>query len=110
LGLFNSQPLALVCILETTRDGDDTVGAWHLELEIGITEDCLEFGIVGSPKDGMVRTLKVYDFKGECLLAVVYLVTKCDKQSDRAEGHNPSFEDDPMERRMRGKQFACLDV
>jgi hypothetical protein len=50
----------------------------------------------------MVRTLEVYDFKGECLLVVVYLVTKCDRQSDHAKGHNPSSRNDPMERRMQG--------
>ena len=58
----------------------------------------------------MVRTLEVYDFKEECLLTVVYLVTERDRQSDRAKGHNPSSEDDPMEQRMRGTQFARLDV
>ena len=58
----------------------------------------------------MVRTLEVYDFKGECLLAVVCLVTERDRKSDRAKGHNPSSGDDPMERRVRGTQFACLDV
>jgi hypothetical protein len=58
----------------------------------------------------MVRTLEVYDFKGECPLAVVYLVIEHDRQSDHAEGHNPSSEDDPMERRMQGTQFACHDV
>ena len=58
----------------------------------------------------MVRTLEVYDFKGECLLAVVYLVTKRDRQSYRAEGHNSSSGDNPMEWRMWGTQFACLDV
>ena len=58
----------------------------------------------------MVGTLEVYDFKEECLLAVVYLVTERDRQSDHAEGHNPSSGDDPMEQRMWGAQFACLDV
>jgi hypothetical protein len=58
----------------------------------------------------MVRTLEVYDFKGECVLVVVYLVTKRDRQSDRVKGHNPSSRDDPMERRVQETQFACLDV
>ena len=65
--------------LKTTHDGDDTAGAWHLELEVGVTGDCHEFGIVGPLKDGVLRTLEVYDFKGECLLVVVYLVTKPDR-------------------------------
>jgi hypothetical protein len=46
----------------------------------------------------------------ESLLAVVYLVTKHDRQSDHADGHIPSSRDDPMEWRVWGKQFACLDV
>ena len=50
--------------------------AWHFELEVGIAGDCHEFGVTGSSEEGMVRTLEVYDFKGECLLAVVYQVTK----------------------------------
>ena len=69
----------------------------HFELEVDVARDCHEFGIAGPPEDSMVRTLEVYDFKGECLLAVVYLVTKCDRQSDRAEGHDLSSRDDPME-------------
>jgi hypothetical protein len=63
LDLLYSQPLALVCILKAARDGDDAAGAWHFELEVGVTGDCHEFGIVGSPKDGVVRALKVYNFK-----------------------------------------------
>ena len=99
MGLFNSQPLTLVCMLKTTYNGDDTAGAWHLEDEVGITRDCYAFGIVGPPEDSMVRTLEVYDFKGECLLMVVYLVIEHDGKSDHAKMHNPSFGDNPMERR-----------
>ena len=61
--MLNSQPLALACVLKTTRDGDDTAGAYHLELVVGVTGDCHEFGIAGSLEDGVVRTLEVYDFK-----------------------------------------------
>ena len=87
-------------MLKTTYNGDDTAGAWHLEDEVGITRDCYAFGIVGPPKDGVVRTLEVYDFKGECLLVVVHLVTERDRKSDRAEGRYLSCRDDPVEWRM----------
>jgi hypothetical protein len=56
-----------------------TPWAWHFELEIGITGDCHEFCVARSPKGGVVRTLEVYDFKGECLLVVVYLVIERDR-------------------------------
>jgi len=65
--------------LKATCDGDEAMGAWHFEFEVGITRDCHEFGVAGSPEDGVVRTLEVYDFKGECILVVVYLVTKRDR-------------------------------
>ena len=72
----------------------------HFELEVDVARDCHEFGIAGPPEDSMVRTLEVYDFKGECLLVVVHLVTERDRKSDRAEGRYLSCRDDPVERRM----------
>jgi hypothetical protein len=41
---------------------------------------------------------------------VVYLVTEHDGKSDHAEGRNPSSRDNPVEQRMRGTQFAQLNV
>jgi hypothetical protein len=55
-------------VLKATRDSDDTAWARYFELEIDIARDCHEFGVAGSLEDSMVRTLDVYDFKGECLL------------------------------------------
>jgi hypothetical protein len=70
----------------------------HFELEVSVAGYRHEFCVAGSPEYHMIGALKVYDFKGECLLAVVYLITECDRQSDCAMGHDPSSGVDPMKR------------
>jgi hypothetical protein len=54
------------------------MGAGHFKLEVGIAGNCHEFCVAGSPKYDVIGALKVYDFEGNCLLAVAYLVTKRD--------------------------------
>jgi hypothetical protein len=46
--------------------------------------DYHKLGIARCPEDGMVGTLEVNDFKGECLLVVVHLVIECNREDDGA--------------------------
>jgi hypothetical protein len=46
--------VALVGVFIGGPDGDDTLGAWHFELKVGVVGNCHEFGVAGAPKDGVV--------------------------------------------------------
>jgi hypothetical protein len=63
-------------------DGDDSLRARHLELEVGVVGDCHKFGIVGTPKDGVVGPVKPSHLESEGLLLEVGGGAKVDGQID----------------------------
>ena len=42
--------IAVVCMLVHGLDGDDAVGAWHFELEVGVVRDRHELGVARAPR------------------------------------------------------------
>ena len=58
---------ALVSTLEGGADGDDPVGAWHLQLKVHIIGDGHEFHVAWSSQDGVESPQKPYYVEGEGL-------------------------------------------
>jgi hypothetical protein len=67
-------------------DSDDTVGARHLELEVGVAKDRHEPGIAGTPKNGVVCPIESNHLESESLLSKVGGSTKIDRQVDPPTG------------------------
>ena len=47
------------------------LGAWHLELEVGVVGDSQELGVSWSSQHRMVGSLEADDLKGESFLSEV---------------------------------------
>ena len=54
LGLLNALNVALAGVLAHHADGDDTVGSWHLEFEVGVVGEGHELGITYPSQDHVV--------------------------------------------------------
>jgi hypothetical protein len=60
-----------VRLLEVAAHHDDVVRSRHLQLEVGLVGDHHELGVARTPKDGVVRSLKVHHLKDQGLNAEV---------------------------------------
>jgi hypothetical protein len=54
LSILHALHVAFVRVAVRGSDGDDPVGAWHLELEVGVVGDGHELGIARSPQHHVV--------------------------------------------------------
>jgi hypothetical protein len=86
--LGNTILLAIVGLLEATLDGDDTLWARHLELEVAVVGDGHELGKARSIEDGVVDTGEVDDLKGGWLLTKVVRLAEGDVEPDAPEGYD----------------------
>jgi hypothetical protein len=63
--------VALVGVLIGGSNGDDTIGARHFELEIGVVRNRHELGVAGAPKNGVVCPMEFNHLKSESFLKLV---------------------------------------
>jgi hypothetical protein len=78
--------VALVGVLVGGPDSYDTVGARHIELEVGVIGDHHEPGIAWVPKDGVVCSMESNHFKNKSLFPEVGRSAETDKQVDPPDG------------------------
>jgi hypothetical protein len=67
-------------------DSDDTVGAWHFELEVGVVGNCHELDIAGAPKNGVVCPMEPNHLESESFLPEVGRSAETDRQVDPPDG------------------------
>jgi hypothetical protein len=58
LGVLHALHIAFVCVSVRGADGDDPVGARHLELEVGVVGDDHELGVAWPPQYCVVGSLE----------------------------------------------------
>jgi len=75
-------------LLKAALDGDDSLRAGHLELEVGVVGDGHKLGEAQPIKEGVVDTEEVDDLKGERLLAEVVWLAEGDVELDVPMGHD----------------------
>ena len=92
--------LAVVGLFEATLDNDDSLGAWHLQLQVGVVGDSHELGEARLAQESMVDTREVDHLEGEWLLAEVVQLAKGDIELDAPEGHDFLPWHDPIEWRL----------
>jgi hypothetical protein len=71
LGVLHALHIAFVRVSVRGPDGDDPVGARHLELEVGVVGDGHELGVAWPPQHCVVGSSKPYHFEREGLLSKV---------------------------------------
>ena len=77
-GMAAALDLVVVGPLEGGADGDDPVGARHLQLEVCIAGDDHELRVAWSSQDGVEGFGEPNDLKGEGLSPVIELIPKGD--------------------------------
>jgi hypothetical protein len=66
LGVLHALHVAFVCVSVRGADGDDPVGARHLELEVGVVGDDHELGVAWSPQHSVVGSSEPDHLEREC--------------------------------------------
>ena len=106
--MLDAHDVALVGVLERGADGDDTLRARHLHLEVGVVGDRHELGVAWTPKDGVCPP-EPHHLEGEHLLADVGRRAEADGQVDLAEGLDSLPRRNTVERRLDGAELVQAD-
>jgi hypothetical protein len=90
-------------------NGDNTLRARHLELEVGVVGDCHKHGVARTSKDGVVGSLETNHLKSECLLPEVSGGSEADRQVDPSNWLCSFPWHDSMEAPDAGSEVCPLD-
>jgi hypothetical protein len=88
LSVFHTLHVAFVRVSVRGSDGDDPIGAWHLELEVRVVGDGHELGVARSPQHRMVGR--------EGFPAEVGGSSEADGQIELSKGQDALSGDDPV--------------
>jgi hypothetical protein len=104
LGVLHALHIAFVRVSVRGADGDDPVGARHLELEVGVVGDGHELGVAWPPQYYVVGSSEPDHLEREGFPSEVGGSPKADGQIELPEGLDAFPRDDPVKRRR-----ACPD-
>jgi hypothetical protein len=86
LNVLHALHVAFVCVSVRGFDGDDPVGARHLELEVGVVGDDHELGVTWSPQHRVVGSSEPDHLEREGFLSEVGGSSEADGQIKLSEG------------------------
>jgi hypothetical protein len=91
-------------------DGDDPVGARHLELEVGVVGDDHELGVAWSPQHYVVGSSEPNHLEREGFLSEVGGSPEADWQIELPEGLDALPGDDPVKGRRTSSDRRQIDL
>jgi hypothetical protein len=91
-------------------DGDDPVGARHLELEVGVVGDDHELGVAWPPQYCVVGSSKPDHLEREGFPSEVGGSPEADRKIELFEGLDAFPGDDPVKRRCAGPDRGQIDL
>jgi hypothetical protein len=109
LSVLHALHVAFVRVSVRGSDGDDPVGAWHLELEVRVVGDGHELGIARSPQHRVVGPSKPDHLKREGFLSEVGGSFESDGQIEFPKGQDALSGDDPVKGRRTGPDHGQID-
>jgi hypothetical protein len=109
LSVLHALHAAFVRVSVRGADGDDPVGARHLELEVGVVGDGHELGVARSPQHRMVGSSEPDHLEREGFLSEVGGSSEADGQIELSKGLDALPEDDPVKRRRTGPDRGQID-
>jgi hypothetical protein len=102
LSVLHTLHVAFVCVSVCGSDGDDPVGARHLELEVGIVGYGHELGVAQSPQHRVVGSSEPDHLEREGFLSEVGGSPEADGHIELSKGPDALPGDDPMKGRRTG--------
>jgi hypothetical protein len=103
LSVLHALNVAFVRVSVRGYDGDDPVGAWHLELEIRVVGDDRELGVARSPQHRVVGPSEPDHLEREGFPAEVGGSSKADWQVELSKGQDALPGDDPVKGRRTNR-------
>jgi hypothetical protein len=110
LSVLHALHVAFVHVSVCGSDGDDPVGAWHLELEVCVVGDGHELGVARSPQHRVVGSLEPDHLEREGFLSEVGGSSKADRQIELSKGQDALPGDDPVKGRRTGPDCGQIDL
>jgi hypothetical protein len=109
LGVLHALYVAFVRVSVRGSDGDDPVGAWHLEFEVGVVGDGHELGVAWSPQHCVVGSSEPDHLEREGFFSEVGGSPEADGQIDLPKGLDALPGDDPVKGRRTGPDRGQID-
>jgi hypothetical protein len=110
LSVLHTLHVAFIRVSVCGSDGDDPVGARHLELEVGVVGDDHELGIAWSPQHYMVGSSKPNHLEREGFLSEVGGSPEADGQIELSKGLDALPRDDPVKGRRTSPDRGQTDL
>jgi hypothetical protein len=110
LSVLHTLHVAFVRVSVCGSDGDDSVGARHLELEVGVVGDGHELGVARSPKHRVVGSPEPDHLEREGFLLEVGGGLKADGQIELSKGLDTLPGDNPVIGRRTGPDRGQIDL
>jgi hypothetical protein len=109
LSVLHALHVAFVRVSVRGSDGDDPVGAWHLELEVGVVGDGHELGVARSPQHYVVGSSEPDLLEREGFLSEVGGSSEADGQIELSKGKDTLPGDDPVKGRRTSPDRGQID-
>jgi hypothetical protein len=110
LSVLHALHVAFVCVSVRGSDGDDPVGARHLELEVGVVGDDHELGVAWSPQHCVVGSSEPDHLEREGFLSEVGGSPEADGQIELPKGFDALPEDDSVKGRRTAPDHGQIDL
>jgi hypothetical protein len=110
LGVLHALYVAFVRVSVRGADDDDPVGAWHLELEVGVVGDGHELGVAWPPQYCVVGSSEPDHLEREGFPSEVGGSPEAYGQIESSEGLDAFPGDDPVKRRRTGPDQGQIDL
>jgi hypothetical protein len=110
LGVLHALHVAFVRVSVRGADGDDPIGARHLELEVGVVGDGHELGVAWSPQHCMVGSSEPDHLDREGFLSEVRGSPEADRQIELFKGLDALPGNDPVKGRCAGPHRGQIDL
>jgi hypothetical protein len=110
LSVLHALHVAFVRVSVCGSDGDDPVGARHLDLEVGVVGDDHEFGVAWSPQHCVVGSSEPDHLEREGFLSEVGGSPEADGQIELSKGLDALPGDDPVKGRRIGLDRGQIDL
>jgi hypothetical protein len=110
LGVLHALHVAFVRVSVRGADGDDPVGARHLELEVGVVGDDHELGVAWSSQHCVVGSSETDHLEREGFLSEVGGSPEADGQIELPKGLDAFPGDDPVKGRRASSDRGRIDL
>jgi hypothetical protein len=110
LSVLHALHVAFVRVSVRGSDGDDPIGAQHLELEVGVVGDGHELGVARSPQHRVVGSSEPDHLEREGFSAEVGGSSEADGQIKLSKGLDALPGDDPVKGRYTGPDRGQIDL